>query len=70
MDFIVIAIIFVIFIALGSALIGMLKGGKEGSDKMFKALRARISLSVFLFIFLMLASYMGWIEPNSILPTQ
>ena len=70
MDFIVIAIIFVIFIDLGSALIGMLKGGKEGSDKMFKALRARISLSVFLFIFLMFASYMGWIEPNSILPTQ
>ena len=69
MDFIVIASIIIIFIALGSALIGMLKGGKEGSDKMFKALRARISLSVFLFLFLMFASYMGWIEPNNILST-
>jgi ABC-type multidrug transport system permease subunit len=36
---------------------------------MFKALRARISLSVFLFLFLMFASFMGWIEPNNILPT-
>jgi ABC-type multidrug transport system permease subunit len=37
---------------------------------MFKSLRARISLSVFLFVFLMLASFMGWIEPNNVLPTQ
>jgi hypothetical protein len=27
-------------------------------------------LSVFLFLFLMFASFMGWIEPNNILPTQ
>ncbi|MBT4653465.1 MAG: twin transmembrane helix small protein [Thiotrichales bacterium] len=70
MDFIVLAIVLVILISLGSALIGMLRGGKEGSDKMFKALRMRISLSVFLFILLMFASFMGWIEPNYILPTQ
>jgi hypothetical protein len=30
----------------------------------------RISLSVFLFILLMFASFMGWIESNNILPTQ
>ncbi len=70
MDIIVIAIIVVILFSLGSALIGMLRGGEKGSDKMFKSLRARISLSVFLFVFLMFASFMGWIEPNSILPTQ
>jgi len=70
MNFIVLVLILVIFFSLGSALIGLLRGGKEGSDKMFKALRMRISLSVFLFILLMFASFMGWIEPNNILPTQ
>ena len=70
MDIIVIAIIIVILFSLGSALVGMLRGGKKGSDKMFKCLRARISLSVFLFVLLMFASFMGWIEPNSVLPTQ
>ncbi|HIF35350.1 MAG TPA: twin transmembrane helix small protein [Candidatus Thioglobus sp.] len=70
MDFVVIAIIILIFFSLGSAVIGMLRGGREGSDKMFKALRVRVSLSVFLFLLLMFASFMGWIEPNNILPTQ
>jgi hypothetical protein len=70
MNFIVLVLILVIFFSLGSALIGLLRGGKEGSDKMFKALRMRISLSVFLFILLMFVSFMGWIEPNNILPTQ
>ena len=70
MDIFVIAIIIVILFSLGSALVGMLRGGKKGSDKMFKSLRARISLSVFLFVLLMFASFMGWIEPNSVLPTQ
>ena len=70
MNFIVLVLILVIFFSLGSALIGLLRGGKEGSDKMFKALRMRISLSVFLFILLMFASFMGWIESNNILPTQ
>jgi hypothetical protein len=32
----------------------------------------RIILSVFLFIFLLFANYIGWIEPNNfnLLPTQ
>ena len=70
MNLIVLALVLVIFLSLGSALIGLLRGGKQGSDKMFKALRMRISLSVFLFILLMFASFMNWIEPNNILPTQ
>ena len=52
MDYFVIAIIVLIFFFLGAAVIGLLKGGREGSDKMFKALRMRIILSVFLFVFL------------------
>ena len=71
MGYLVIAIIVVILFSLGSALIGMVKGGKEGSDKMFKSLRLRISLSVFLCVLLMFSGYMGWIEPNTtMLPTQ
>ena len=71
MGYLVIAIIVVILFSLGAALIGMVKGGKEGSDKMFKSLRLRISLSVFLCVLLMFSGYMGWIEPNTtMLPTQ
>ena len=70
MNIIIIAILVVILFSLGSALVGMLRGGAKGSDKMFKALRTRISLSVFLFILLMFASFMSWIEPNNVLPTQ
>ena len=70
MDIIVIVNIIVILFSLGSALVGMLRGGKKGSDKMFKSLRVRISLSVFLCVLLMFASFMGWIEPNNVLPTQ
>ena len=70
MDIIIIAIIIVILFSLGSGLVGMIRGGKKGSDKMFKSLRLRISLSVFLFVMLMFASFMGWIEPNNVLPTQ
>jgi len=72
MDYFVIAVIILILFFLGAAVIGLLKGGKEGSDKMFKALRMRIILSVFLFIFVLFANYIGWIEPNNfnLLPTQ
>ncbi len=72
MDYFVIAIIVLIFFFLGAAVIGLLKGGREGSDKMFKALRMRIILSVFLFVFLLFSNYIGWIEPNNfnLLPTQ
>ena len=70
MVFFVIVIIVLIFFSLGSAAIGMVRGGQKGSDKMFNSLRFRTALSVFLFVALMFASYMGWIEPNNILPKQ
>jgi len=31
---------------------------------MFKSLVTRVSLSVFLFLLVLFAGYMGWIEPN------
>lgn len=72
MNLFVIVILGLIFVFLGSAVIGLLRGGKAGSDRMFKALRMRIILSVLLFAFLLFAGYVGWIEPNSfnLLPIQ
>ena len=72
MNFFVIAILVLIFILLGSAVMGLLRGGMAGSDRMFKALRMRIVLSVVLFVFLLFAGLVGWIEPNSfnLLPVQ
>jgi len=60
-------IIIAILVALGFGLIGMVKGGKSGSDKMFKSLVIRVSLSVLLFILVMFSGYMGWITPNAIM---
>ena len=72
MNLFVIAVLVLIFLFLGSAVIGLLRGGKAGSDRMFKALRMRIILSVLLFAFLLLAGALGWIEPTgfNLLPTQ
>ncbi|BBB22248.1 conserved hypothetical protein [Abyssogena phaseoliformis symbiont OG214] len=64
---IIIIIIVTILIALGSGLLGMLRGGSAGSDKMFKSLVIRVALSLFLFILVMFAAFMGWIEPNAVM---
>ena len=63
-EVVVVLIIIAILVALGFGLIGMVKGGKAGSDKMFKSFVTRVSLSVFLFLLVMFAGYMGWIQPN------
>ena len=63
-EVVIVLIIIAILVALGFGLIGMVKGGKKGSDKMFKSLVTRVSLSVFLFLLVLFAGYMGWIKPN------
>jgi hypothetical protein len=63
-EVVIVIIIIAILVALGFGLIGMIKGGKQGSDKMFKSLVTRVTLSVFLFLLVMFAGYMGWIKPN------
>jgi Ca2+/Na+ antiporter len=63
-EVVIVLIIIAILVALGFGLIGMVKGGKVGSDKMFKSLVTRVSLSVFLFLLVLFAGYMGWIKPN------
>ena len=63
-EVVIVIIIIAILVALGFGLIGMVKGGKQGSDKMFKSLVTRVTLSVFLFLLVMFSGYMGWIKPN------
>lgn len=65
MNYIILVIIIIIFMTLGSAFIGMLKGDKKSSELFFKSLRLRIILSVCLFLFLIFAGIFGLIEPNN-----
>jgi len=44
---IIIVIIVGILLALGSGLLGLLRGGSAGSDKMFRSLVIRVALSLF-----------------------
>jgi hypothetical protein len=62
-EFLIVIVIIAILVALGFGLIGMVKGGRQGSDKMFKSLVTRVTLSIALFLFVILAGYMGWIHP-------
>ncbi|MEO1940162.1 twin transmembrane helix small protein [Candidatus Thioglobus sp.] len=66
-EIVVVIIIVAILVALGFGLIGMVKGGREGSDKMFKSLVTRVTLSVLLFLLVLFSGYMGWIEPNVVM---
>ncbi|MEJ1960581.1 MAG: twin transmembrane helix small protein [Gammaproteobacteria bacterium] len=60
-----ILIAFLIVVAsLGQALFAM-SSGPQSSGRVLKALTVRISVSVALFIALMVAWRFGWIEPNS-----
>ncbi len=60
-------LIFFVFIiySLGSALFYMMKDG-DGSKRMVKALTMRVGLSVVLFVLLIFAFWMGWIEPTGV----
>jgi hypothetical protein len=66
-EVVAVIIIIAILVALGFGLVGMVRGGKVGSDRMFKSLVTRVSLSVLLFVLVMFAGYMGWIKPNTIM---
>ena len=62
-ELMVIALLAVVF-SLGRALFAM-AGGPQNSGRVLKALTWRISISVALFIALMVSWKLGWIEPNS-----
>ncbi|WP_325342433.1 twin transmembrane helix small protein [Xylophilus sp.] len=58
-----------IFASLGTALVFMLRGGREGrpaSSGMAWALAVRVGLSILLFLCLLLAWKLGWIQPTGL----
>ncbi len=58
-----------ILTALAAAGIFMLREGRDGkprSEKMLLALAVRVGLSILLFGFILLAWWLGWIEPTGI----
>ncbi|WP_159673519.1 twin transmembrane helix small protein [Andreprevotia sp. IGB-42] len=65
MKLLIVILLLVVLAVLGSALLQLVRG-PSGSPKLVKALTWRIGLSIFIFLLLMLASYMGWITPHGL----
>lgn len=64
MKFLILATLFGIVASLGTALFHM-ASGQGDPTKTVKALTVRISLSVALFVFLLISWYFGLIEPHA-----
>lgn len=63
MKYLIVVILMFIVFSLGSAMFYLVKGqGKSQNTVRF--LTVRVALSVVLFLFILLAAKMGWIEPN------
>jgi len=62
---IIFVVMLVILVALGSGLVFLVRD-KEQSNRTVKALTWRIALSLSLFLFLILAFFMGWIHPHGV----
>jgi len=61
--FLILAGLLAIVLSLGSALLHLVRG-KGDSKKMARALTIRVGLSILLFLLLLLAWYLGWIQPH------
>jgi NADH:ubiquinone oxidoreductase subunit 3 (subunit A) len=63
MKYLIVVLLLFILFSLGSAMFYLVKGqGKSQNTVRF--LTVRVVLSVVLFLFIILAAKMGWIEPN------
>ncbi len=60
--FIIVIFLFIVF-SLGSAMFYLVKG-KGQSQNTVRFLTVRVAISVLLFLFIIFAAYMGWIEPK------
>lgn len=62
-----VALVFIaILFALGSALLQLLNPNRKDNKAMAKSLTWRIGLSIALFVLLLLAYQLGWIEPHNV----
>jgi Protein of unknown function (DUF2909) len=53
-----------IVLSLGSALVHLVRNKGESSEKMARALTIRVGLSILLFVLLLVAWWLGWIQPH------
>jgi cytochrome bd-type quinol oxidase subunit 2 len=60
----ILACLLAIVLSLGMALVHLVRDKGE-SQKMARALTLRVGLSVLLFVLLMVAWWLGWIQPNA-----
>ena len=63
------AIVIILFLLIIASLVSALMHlvNNKGDDRgIFRALTARIALSVFAFIFLIICAQLGWIEPHGL----
>lgn len=65
MKIIVAIAFFLIIFSMGSALVYLMKD-KGKSNRTVKALAYRVGFSVSLFIFILIANRLGWIQPTGI----
>ncbi len=69
MKIVMVVMLFAVLVALASAGVFMLRKGQEGDERskhMARALAVRVGLSVTLFLLVLLAWGMGWIQPSGI----
>jgi len=64
----VIAVLVAIVVSLGSALYHLSRGQEADSGKLLRALTLRIGLSLALFALLMIAWYLGLVQPHAVAP--
>jgi hypothetical protein len=62
--FLILAGFLAIVLSLGSALLHLVRNKGDSSQKMARALTLRIGLSVLLFVLLLVAWRLGWIQPH------
>jgi hypothetical protein len=62
--YLLIAFLVLILVSLGKALFHLSSSRPEDSGKMVKALAWRVGLSVFLFVLLIVAYSLGWVQPQ------
>jgi len=67
MKLVVLVLLFAILLSLGSGLYFLVKD-KDGERRVMRALTVRISLSVLLFVLLLVAWYAGLIQPHDVVP--
>lgn len=66
MKLLIVLAFFAIIVSLGSALYRLNRSGGTADRGVIKALTWRIGLSIALFLFIMLAIWMGWTTPHGV----